>query len=101
MSTDTRLQYADETITQGPSNGGGIYSMRQNTPSISNLKQRTATEKEVEAGEDDRDIKRKQARWGYLSAIQMPLTDAFSRNFMANTCSGADAHNTLEHLISR
>ena len=60
MSTDNHVQHAENAITPAPE-GDGTISKRQNSLSVPDAKYPTPIEKETEAGEDDRDVKRKQA----------------------------------------
>ena len=61
MSTDNRKNSA-ENATSAVAEGNAAGSANQNAPPVSGLENRTATEKETETGDDERDIKRKQAR---------------------------------------
>ena len=61
MSTGDRVHYAENAITPAAA-GDGTYSKRQHSLTASDQKHRTTMEKEIEADDDERDIKRKQVR---------------------------------------
>ena len=60
MSADNREHHAEDAITHGRY-GDQPYSVRHYLRPALEPKQQTIAEKEIEAGEDERDIRRKQA----------------------------------------
>lgn len=75
MSTDSRVHHAEQAITQ-TSNGDGFDPVRQPSRTFADKKNRTIAEKEVEAGEDERDIRRKQVCLAPPIVHQVDMTDA-------------------------
>lgn len=61
MSAEEHIRYAEDTITRAPTAGGSVFSPRKPASlRVTSIYQRRPPQKDAEAVEDERDVKRKQ-----------------------------------------